>query len=71
MSYQMTCKQTEDFPDAKLDMYDMYCTGDHMFVLDEEIGIICKICKFVRQEIDSILPSMVIILILKERQTAF
>ncbi|KAH9324397.1 hypothetical protein KI387_004575, partial [Taxus chinensis] len=54
----MNCKNTEDFPEAELDAYDMYCMGEHVFVLDEEIGLICKICKFVKQEIDSILPPM-------------
>ncbi|GLJ42544.1 hypothetical protein SUGI_0882020 [Cryptomeria japonica] len=57
---KMNCENAEDFPEAKLDLHDMYCTGDHMFVLDEEIGIICKICKFVKQEIESILPSMIL-----------
>ncbi|KAK8968159.1 hypothetical protein KSP40_PGU020806 [Platanthera guangdongensis] len=38
---------------------DIHCSGgDHEFVLDEQIGIICKLCSFVHQEIKYVLPSL-------------
>ncbi|XP_077242928.1 SNF2 domain-containing protein CLASSY 3-like isoform X2 [Tasmannia lanceolata] len=34
------------------------CMGEHHFVLDEEIGIVCRLCGYIQQEIRDILPSM-------------
>ncbi|XP_020586839.1 SNF2 domain-containing protein CLASSY 3-like [Phalaenopsis equestris] len=38
---------------------DHLCSkGEHEFVLDDQIGIICKFCSFVRDKINFILPSL-------------
>eukprot|EP01018_Ginkgo_biloba_P034558 Gb_09974 [translate_table: standard] len=57
---RMNWKDSEDLSEAEIIMYDVGCMGEHEFILDEEIGIICRVCKFVKQEIDGILPSLIL-----------
>jgi hypothetical protein len=62
----MNSRNPKDLSEADIDMPDIFCMGEHAFALDEEIGIVCRVCKFVKQEIGGIFPSLVGILNLKD-----
>ncbi|XP_057820364.2 SNF2 domain-containing protein CLASSY 2 [Cryptomeria japonica] len=40
--------------EAEDDAYSHFCISEHEFILDEEIGIICRICNFVKTEINNV-----------------
>lgn len=43
----------------EIDASTLCCQGKHQFILDEQIGVVCRFCTFVKLEIKYILPSLV------------
>ncbi|XXG66626.1 hypothetical protein AAC387_Pa06g0160 [Persea americana] len=42
----------------EIDASTLCCQGKHQFILDEQIGVVCRFCTFVKLEIKYILPSL-------------
>ncbi|KAH9325922.1 hypothetical protein KI387_006100, partial [Taxus chinensis] len=40
--------------EAEDDGYSHFCISNHEFILDEEIGIICRLCNFVKTDIKNV-----------------
>ena len=51
--------ENEDAFLSKLDQADLCLRGDHQLILDEQIGLRCTRCSYVKLEIKDILPSFV------------
>lgn len=49
----------KNVPEAENNQMGLCCQGKHTLILDEEIGIKCTCCSFVRLEIDSVFPPVV------------
>ena len=45
----MNLRNPEDTSEAEIDVPDIFFMGEHVFALDEEIGIVCIVCKFLKQ----------------------
>ncbi|XP_072962436.1 SNF2 domain-containing protein CLASSY 4-like [Typha angustifolia] len=52
-------EEQDNAVDVALPPQNLCSQGKHLFVLDEQIGIICKHCSFVNLEIRYVLPSLV------------
>lgn len=51
--------ENEDVFPSKLEQVDPCLHGDHQFILDEQIGLRCTCCSYVKLEIRDIVPSFV------------
>ena len=60
MKFDWQVGTNDSVPPAKEVTQHMLCSqGEHYLILDEEIGMICKYCPHVHQEIKYIVPEFV------------